>query len=44
MESHVIIKRVERTKRKCVTTIHGLEVFGKNSVCVLKWGVGCTYF
>ncbi|GAB5589857.1 Translation machinery-associated protein 22 [Umbelopsis nana] len=27
MESHVIIKRVERTKRKCVTTIHGLEVF-----------------
>lgn len=29
MESHVIIKRVERTKRKCVTTIHGLEVFGK---------------
>lgn len=34
MESHVIIKRVERTKRKCVTTIHGLEVFGKSSVCV----------
>lgn len=29
MQSHVIIKRVERTKRKCVTTIHGLEVFGK---------------
>lgn len=42
MESHVIIKRVERTKRKCVTTIHGLEVFGK-SRRLLKWG-GCTIF
>jgi density-regulated protein len=38
MESHVIIKRVERTKRKCVTTIHGLEVFGKKRGRVLKWG------
>ncbi|KAI8381513.1 mitochondrial translation initiation factor [Radiomyces spectabilis] len=27
MSSRVIIKRVERTKRKCVTTIHGLDIF-----------------
>ncbi|KAI9031624.1 translation initiation factor SUI1 [Phycomyces nitens] len=28
MSSRVTIKRVERTKRKCVTTIYGLDVFG----------------
>ncbi|KAI9268955.1 translation initiation factor SUI1 [Phascolomyces articulosus] len=25
--SRVIVKRVERTKRKCITIVHGLEVF-----------------
>ncbi|KAJ2342526.1 Translation machinery-associated protein 22 [Coemansia erecta] len=28
MSSKVVIKRVERSKRKCVTTIFGLQVFG----------------
>ncbi|CEP18620.1 hypothetical protein [Parasitella parasitica] len=28
MASRVIIKRIERTKRKSVTTIYGLDVFG----------------
>ncbi|OZJ04167.1 hypothetical protein BZG36_03119 [Bifiguratus adelaidae] len=27
MASKILIKRVERTKRKCVTTVYGLEVF-----------------
>ncbi|KAF7722186.1 Translation machinery-associated protein 22 [Apophysomyces ossiformis] len=27
MSTRVTIKRVERTKRKCITTIHGLDVF-----------------
>ncbi|KAG0167909.1 Translation machinery-associated protein 22 [Apophysomyces sp. BC1034] len=27
MSTRVTIKRVERTRRKCVTTIHGLDVF-----------------
>ena len=26
--SRVLIKRIERTKRKCVTTIYGLDIFG----------------
>ena len=30
------IKRVERTKRKCVTTVHGLEVFGKFFACTVR--------
>ncbi|KAG2206762.1 translation initiation factor SUI1 [Mucor mucedo] len=28
MASRVLIKRIERTKRKCVTTIYGLDIFG----------------
>ncbi|KAG1173286.1 hypothetical protein G6F70_005945 [Rhizopus microsporus] len=28
MASRVLIKRNERNKRKCVTTIHGLDIFG----------------
>ncbi|KAJ2005314.1 Translation machinery-associated protein 22 [Coemansia thaxteri] len=28
MASNVIIKRIERNKRKCVTSVFGLEVFG----------------
>ncbi|OAD08054.1 hypothetical protein MUCCIDRAFT_133385, partial [Mucor lusitanicus CBS 277.49] len=28
MASRVLIKRIERTKRKCITTIYGLDIFG----------------
>ncbi|KAI9320428.1 mitochondrial translation initiation factor [Dichotomocladium elegans] len=27
LSSRVLVKRVERTKRKCVTIVHGLEIF-----------------
>ncbi|KAJ3172302.1 Translation machinery-associated protein 22 [Irineochytrium annulatum] len=37
--SRVIIKRVERSKRKCVISISGLENFGKGAACRIKEGV-----
>ncbi|KAI7861358.1 translation initiation factor SUI1 [Spinellus fusiger] len=32
MSSRVTIKRIERTKRKCVTTIYGLDVFEERAL------------